>query len=633
MMCQMQFNARAGQMDYICAEDCASWGGRRQCINVPAATPTTVSAISAASRSLTISWRRGTYLDTLPSCTFQEFLVEAALTRESLTFIPVCQIQDAHATHCIVSAWALLGNASYVVRVREVCHDASLNSLPGALFQPVITKPEPAGTPYQVNSSVSADDGNVLVAAWMAGVANNCGFSSWEVELMYLPRVLPMGVLDPYAAGTGWEPVCKLVQRTQTSCVIALRENREYRVRVRETCTDVYANSPWAVTGISKSNPSQAITPSSLVLSIPANTGSDNFDFWADWASANNTNPDSCVFIAWEVQAKVIGREWPASLVTKYGTEVVNTSYEFRPLFNLSSSQENMTLNSSMENGTLVLIEIHLSVKTAADADSSSTHVLSFLVNGKWTQEEVFASKFQLGQRLSKQVTLLAWPVSMRLHNTGIDAMGFNKIWMTRVDKSTCTITEDPAGNNRAYSAAGWWVDGDETAPQTLEYSLRNCSEAKYVTKDVIGPLIQSGGLVGYHSMIKSYAVAQFPVSHLEEQAHSFHQKQVLYSNVDEDGTVTNVSTMVDDHQYDQYINASGVVYGCLVSVRNETSCWLPVARAGGLRYDARVREVCLDPTLSSDWHYLPTPELMPIPEIVITKPVLGSFLGFSKYR
>jgi hypothetical protein len=128
------------------------------------------------------------------------------------------------------------------------------------------------------------------------------------------------------------------------------------------------------------------------------------------------------------------------------------------------------------------LFKVHMSVKVTQHAESSSTHVLSFLVNGAWTQEEVFATQFQQGQTVVKQVALFNWPVAMRLHSTGNDALGFNRIWLTRVDNSICTITEDPQGNNRAFGAGGWWVDGDESPPDTLEYSFINCPETQAST-------------------------------------------------------------------------------------------------------------------------------------------------------
>jgi len=91
--------------------------------------------------------------------------------------------------------------------------------------------------------------------------------------------------------------------------------------------------------------------------------------------------------------------------------------------------------------------------------------------------------------------------------------------------------------------------------------------------------------------------------------------------------------TVDEMRPFSDYENVTNIVYGCSGSHRNTTSCLIYVQNLPAVRYDVRVREVCLDNTLNSVWAYL-ADDLRPVttmPEVVKVKTVQNTFLGFRE--
>jgi hypothetical protein len=91
--------------------------------------------------------------------------------------------------------------------------------------------------------------------------------------------------------------------------------------------------------------------------------------------------------------------------------------------------------------------------------------------------------------------------------------------------------------------------------------------------------------------------------------------------------------TVDEMRPFSDYENVTNIVYGCSGSHRNTTSCLIYVQNLPAVRYDVRVREVCLDNTLNSVWAYL-ADDLRPVttmPEVVKVKTVQDTFLGFRE--
>merc|ERR1719149_573765 len=92
-----------------------------------------------------------------------------------------------------------------------------------------------------------------------------------------------------------------------------------------------------------------------------------------------------------------------------------------------------------------------------------------------------------------------------------------------------------------------------------------------------------------------------------------------------------------ETRRYKEYENITGMVYACSVKDRTVNRCQVAVARGGGVEYELRLREVCTNAEISSQWVYLNKDANQeaghhqlktPIPEIVEVKPVMNNRVG-----
>jgi hypothetical protein len=207
-----------------------------------------------------------------------------------------------------------------------------------------VTKTNPIGAkpPLFVNCSIYTaygdDNGTVTVISdplgyhaptrtykhqgnWSPGAQNNCSFSAYELQLRYLRRDVPDGVDDPLAAGSDWIDACSVVSsRNATTCAYSVRPNRPYRLRVREKCNDTLADSDWRESEqVCTSNPLRAVAPANFSV-FDTKVAS----FQSSW-DAGDSDADSCVFQAWDVQAKAVGIEWPGQYINFSHSRDVST--------------------------------------------------------------------------------------------------------------------------------------------------------------------------------------------------------------------------------------------------------------------------------------------------------------------
>lgn len=176
----------------------------------------------------------------------------------------------------------------------------------GTVTQTMVSHPLGYHAPTKFNSRTYKHQGD-----WAPGVQNNCSFVSYELQLRYLWRDVPDDIYDPIAAGSDWMDACTVTSnRNSTACAYHVRPNRPYRLRVREKCNDTLASSHWRESEqICSSNPFGAAAPDNFTV---FDTKASSFQ--SSW-DAGNSDPDSCVFVAWEVEAKAVGIEWPGQYV------------------------------------------------------------------------------------------------------------------------------------------------------------------------------------------------------------------------------------------------------------------------------------------------------------------------------
>eukprot|EP00929_Paragymnodinium_shiwhaense_P108765 TRINITY_DN750_c0_g2_i1.p1 TRINITY_DN750_c0_g2~~TRINITY_DN750_c0_g2_i1.p1 ORF type:complete len:5718 (-),score=836.45 TRINITY_DN750_c0_g2_i1:11-16636(-) len=140
--------------------------------------------------------------------------------------------------------------ATYHMRLSETCQDREYDS-DFTVTLPVTTRPIKAQLPPMLKCHDFTDYN--FIGTWSGGVPENCTFVGWEVGLRLLPR-LPFvnyrGVYEEAAPEGDWDVACLMNGRDDTTCTIGpyLLSNRDYRIRVRELCTDPQANSVHAST-------------------------------------------------------------------------------------------------------------------------------------------------------------------------------------------------------------------------------------------------------------------------------------------------------------------------------------------------------------------------------------------------
>jgi hypothetical protein len=182
---------------------------------------------------------------------------------------------------------------------------------------------------YEPNATEGTVDEYIHQASWIPDGAQtgskygNCTFSHWQVQLKYVEREVPGNIEDPMSAGTAWGDICVIYDfRNITSCEFIVRRNREYKLRVRELCTDPLADSIWEETfpwgqGVCHSAPLVTPAPENVTASDPtANT------FTMSW-EAGDTDPDSCVFALWEIEVKPLNVNWPGHWMNLTGEETI----------------------------------------------------------------------------------------------------------------------------------------------------------------------------------------------------------------------------------------------------------------------------------------------------------------------
>jgi len=290
--------------------------------------PKILSVTTVSPATLTIRWTTGSYLlGDVSACVFQSWSVELARIQDGragdYVVAPTCSSLPQTAREC---DQAVVGHGVYFARVRQTCTDSSFDTLPSAVFYGIKSRPIAAIQPIRINCShfyelvgVDVMNGTTLnagawvnqkmlnVADWVPGVSHNCSFTWWEVQMKYHSRNID-GYLDHLADGTDWFSLCGINDfRNITSCVFPIRTNREYSLRVRERCDDHWADSQWTENlEVCWSAGVNAEIPTNLTVS---DIGTSSFRI--SWEASEDTDFDSCVFKAWDVQAKPVDLHWP----------------------------------------------------------------------------------------------------------------------------------------------------------------------------------------------------------------------------------------------------------------------------------------------------------------------------------
>jgi hypothetical protein len=300
--------------------------------------------------------------------------------------------------------------------------------------------------------------------------------------------------------------------------------------------------------------------------------------------------------MAWEVQAKVVDREWPVHWVERYrDRQILDYRWEYWNNTNASTLEDNGTMFEIpyVAHGyTLVFYPRTLTGKAGIDISGYEEDELSI------REAEVYKGSVFVSTAPYIQSSIIE-SVAKQTLSTAFDIV-----------ESAVEVVN--ASETAVGSLKSTWIVG---VPSTyvVDFTLASPKTPAEVAAQVSS--LQSNPHVLANPMA---AILGWPVTVPNFQA----SKEVSPPTW----------TQAHGYQYDDVVNASGVVYGLLVTQRNITSGVLHVANAGGLRYEARIRETCVDPALNSDWHYLEESVLMAIPEVRKAKPLPGEFLGFRKH-
>eukprot|EP00928_Gymnodinium_smaydae_P090443 TRINITY_DN7423_c0_g2_i1.p1 TRINITY_DN7423_c0_g2~~TRINITY_DN7423_c0_g2_i1.p1 ORF type:complete len:627 (-),score=35.88 TRINITY_DN7423_c0_g2_i1:25-1821(-) len=211
-----------------------------------------------------------------------------------------CNLEDRFTASCDVKG--LEANVSYYLRIRELCDDTQHDSLWTATVDYLLLHPVPAEPPPFIvcGATTSAS----MLPEWDSAYPHNCTFVAWDVEISLIARSArysSQGHLEAYLPGEDFRVACSVSHdRNVTTCLEAidkLLSGRYYNVRVRETCTDPRANSPYTYT--------QAACP---IIAVPAYPPTDfralnplPYTFDVEWVAGD---PGACLFVAWEVQVR-----------------------------------------------------------------------------------------------------------------------------------------------------------------------------------------------------------------------------------------------------------------------------------------------------------------------------------------
>ncbi|CAJ1328309.1 unnamed protein product [Effrenium voratum] len=194
----------------------------------------------------------------------------------------------------------------YNVQVWQHCTNDELNSYPASTSTPVGTRPIPAVAP----SALFCTQMEPLrfYADWWASASEDCEFVSWELDAQLLPRTAGFtadGLYEEAAPGGDWVTKCTLYDRTGLDCWVEdLLANREYKIRVRETCTNPLANSPFF-------QRYQECTTLTMPAFEPFDLAAYNMGLYTFEVSWLPNDPKACIFQYWDVQVKVNGTAWP----------------------------------------------------------------------------------------------------------------------------------------------------------------------------------------------------------------------------------------------------------------------------------------------------------------------------------
>eukprot|EP00931_Biecheleriopsis_adriatica_P043742 TRINITY_DN24996_c0_g1_i1.p1 TRINITY_DN24996_c0_g1~~TRINITY_DN24996_c0_g1_i1.p1 ORF type:complete len:5363 (+),score=854.82 TRINITY_DN24996_c0_g1_i1:99-16091(+) len=309
IMCNNQ-NDCANSLDRCCkklAEDCDDHGGVRIC-EVPAKEPVLVQVESLGPAALTVAWKAQQYLSGGSDCSFMEWRVAYSEVMEygesAWTLYDPCRSVYPEITSCVIEN--LLSMTDYNVRVWAQCTVSELSSYRVRTSVAVETRPIPADEPEAIFCGFI--EPLRFWSDWWESHPRDCTFQAWEMQAKLLARAegySEEGLFERAEPAGPWETKCLTYSRDKKDCWVEnLLANRDYKIRVRETCTDPYANSIYHT----KYHECRTLTmpafdPENLTVSMP-----NIYTFRVDWDPGD---PKACVFLYWEVQVKVNGTEWP----------------------------------------------------------------------------------------------------------------------------------------------------------------------------------------------------------------------------------------------------------------------------------------------------------------------------------
>eukprot|EP00435_Cladocopium_sp_Y103_P032876 s996_g8.t1 len=175
----------------------------------------------------------------------------------------------------------LLSLTDYNVRVWAQCTVVELSSYPNRTTVAVGTRPIPSVAPSALYCCDQELEPLRFYADWWPSNSEDCVFVAWQVDAQLLPRTAG------FTADGLYEEAAP-----------------EYKIRVRETCTDPLANSPFF-------ERYQECTTLTMPAFDPTNLTAYDEDLYTFEVSWEPNDPKACIFQYWDIQAKINGTDWP----------------------------------------------------------------------------------------------------------------------------------------------------------------------------------------------------------------------------------------------------------------------------------------------------------------------------------
>eukprot|EP00435_Cladocopium_sp_Y103_P039517 s1624_g10.t1 len=364
-----------------------------------------------------------------------------------------CATLAAEATICEVGPdQGLISLQKYVVRMKEICTDAKLNSEFSYAASIATTWPMRAYPVSNITFTNIRDDAATI--SWLPGVAyerhvQECDFHHWEVMIRMASRYVQGGrafgaiswdaepperddLYLEYEEGTDWYLGCRSFTRDQSNCDPgSLESDRDYAVMVRERCLDSNADGDYVKS-------SSLLRTAAAAAHAPVNFTTSEIRKYRYDLSWDPGDRRACVFWAWQVMTKPVGVDWPPE--EQDNASIAGGDHFFIYSRNITEARFKLPLGSNTQYGARVRERC-----TKPEFDGEWEYLL---YPGVWTAPPVQA------ERLSNVTFLFNWPALL-----SIRFFAGPEGWLEDLDPG-----EEGYNSHSDCEFQGWYVEVADTS-------------------------------------------------------------------------------------------------------------------------------------------------------------------------